>query len=306
MEKYYYTLNKRFEFSVQKKVVIITDTYLRTQFSLSGEMTSKILIPIVLKSGNFITIDEIKKLTGENTHNIETTLRKLLERDFVIKYSERMLSDTKNMPAVVGGIDCDLEIIIVTDFYMSQLTSLENAFLDVKNIKFKYIFIDFDEHLFQEVVMLKVKSEHNNVYKGTGNVEQLISQFSNALIVSLRYKNFEKYRVDSTNRVIEEYSLRNNIPVIYGFLSAKNFTVGPLYIPKKTASLNDFILCSDTLPETTKENFSINQLLSDSMMALLINEINWYLFKNVSPLLIDNVRYYSKTLKFKEIRLYRH
>lgn len=306
MEKYYYALNERFNFNVQRNMVVITDTYLKTQFSLSGEMTSKILIPIILKSERFITIDGIKKLTNENIDDIKNTLEKLLDREFIIKYEQGTLIDTENLPAAVGNFNGNVEIIVVTDFYMSQLFLLEEAFLSVKGVKFKYIFINFDEELFRKVSMLKVKNKHNNVYRESKNFRQLISESPNSLIVSLRYGNLENSRVDSINKIIEDHASKSNISVLYGFLNVKSFAVGPLYIPKKTATLNDFILCNNTLPKSNKENFSINQLLSITMIALLINEINWYLFKNVSPLLIDTIRYYSKTLKCEEIHLYRH
>lgn len=76
--------------------------------------------------------------------------------------------------------------------------------------------------------------------------------------------------------------------------------LGPFFIPGYTASYTDFL--KQNINFEQDNNLYINPLLADTLIGVLVNEINWFVFGNSTPLLIDNI-IYSTSLRLENMHI---
>ncbi|KRL06623.1 hypothetical protein FD46_GL000295 [Liquorilactobacillus oeni DSM 19972] len=256
-----------------------------------------------------IKINEIAEQSGCCVNEVKELFEKLLRRKIVIKESSNFLLDTINYPAQLCKFNKKIQVLVLSDVYITQLLTIKESFKINKNIFFTYIFNNINNNLFDKGISHLI-NDHNNKAINLDDrtkFKDIIKNKEYNLIISLDYGNINKFKKNDKNYFLEHFAIVHNVPVIYANLNAQSYLVGPLYVPKKTAPFTSLSKCNVQFPKENEQNILISPLLAGIVVNIIINELNWFCFRIVTPLLMNRVIYSSNTmLENKFVKLYRY
>lgn len=297
MEEIYITFNKNYYFFLKHKKIICIDKKSKGKIILHGKLTNKILIPCFHMLFSFEKLAIIQKKTKCTILELKELVTNLEKRKLILVKNKEYFINTNNH--INNGINnkSKRNILILSNFYMEQFDDLVNYYKENYLIQFDMLLLKsfFTKHIEKSLL------QKNN------NINYIISDNNVAydkydLILLYQYGNSKELY----NWWHKNMSSNYNIPIINVNLTKNTYYFGPLYIPKKTASLDDFFKCNRKILKESDKNFIINPLISYSTIAYVINDINWYFLGEGYPVSIDAVLSFS-TVNYKNniIHLYK-
>lgn len=299
---YFFSFNQQYRFNLCHDKIIVNSRYENEQIVLHGELTSKVLIPLFPKLSRPLSMETVMGQTACSYEQVNKLFQTLCARNIFIRQEASYFTDTGNHISNYLSTKENFRIIIVADFYMSQFEFFNQSLLVDNNVSIEYIFYNMDSAMFENVSkVINEKTEQNKkvTVKYAPNeeiIERLLTEDSGNLLIEIQYEQiYDSYQL-TTQLQLNEYCEKHQLSVIFLSLSANSFLIGPFYIPKKTASFSDFLENKVDVPKEEPSNFFVNAMLAESAIGIITNEVNWFLYRSTSPILLNHVVYSSNLL----------
>lgn len=298
----FFSFNQQYMFRLCKDKIIVNSRYEKEQIVLHGELTSKVLIPLFSKLSRPLSMKTVISQTACSYDQVNQVFQTLCERNILIGQEASYFTNTENHISNYLRIKENFHIIIITDFYMSQFKFFNKSLLVDNKVSIEYIFYNMDSEMFKNIVgVINENTEQNKKVtvkyaSSEEKIERLVTEDSGNLLIEMQYGDVYNDHQLATQLQMNGYCEEHQLPVIFLSFSANSFLIGPFYIPKNTASFSDFLENKVSVPKEEPSNFFVNAMLSETAIGFITNEINWFLYRSTSPILLNHVVYSSNLL----------